>query len=57
MYYEGKEYEMRPNERRPGHLSKELKEALGMFPSTPPPWLINIQRYGPPPSYVRDAVV
>jgi hypothetical protein len=41
-------------ERRPGQVSNELKAALGM-PSEgipiPPPWLINMQRYGPPPSY------
>lgn len=32
-------------------LSPELREALGMSGTTPPPWLINMQRYGPPPSY------
>ncbi len=41
-------------EHHPGVLSDELKTALGM-PSegvpVPPPWLINMQRYGPPPSY------
>ena len=41
--------------RRPacptGVLSKELQEALGMMDGAPPPWLINMQRYGPPPSY------
>ncbi|OIT28510.1 hypothetical protein A4A49_55933 [Nicotiana attenuata] len=36
---------------KPGTLSQELKEALGMPEGTPPPWLINMQRYGPPPSY------
>lgn len=35
----------------PGSLSPELKAALGMGELTPPPWLINMQRYGPPPSY------
>lgn len=29
----------------------ELRRALGMTDNTPPPWLINMQRYGPPPSY------
>jgi len=41
-------------EHHPGVLSDDLKTALGM-PSegvpVPPPWLINMQRYGPPPSY------
>ncbi|ONK56352.1 uncharacterized protein A4U43_C10F7530 [Asparagus officinalis] len=36
---------------KPGMLSHELKEALGMPDGAPPPWLINTQRYGPPPSY------
>ena len=38
---------------RPGVLSEELKAALNMPPSAPPPWLINMQRYGPPPSYAN----
>jgi splicing factor 3B subunit 2 len=28
-----------------------LKEALNIPPGAPPPWLINQQRFGPPPSY------
>lgn len=28
-----------------------LQAALGMDEDIPPPWLINMQRYGPPPSY------
>ncbi|KAF7115930.1 hypothetical protein RHSIM_RhsimUnG0043300 [Rhododendron simsii] len=36
-------------EMKPGILSQELKEALGMAEGAPPPWLINIQSYGPPP--------
>ncbi|KJE96603.1 splicing factor 3B subunit 2 [Capsaspora owczarzaki ATCC 30864] len=57
MYFEGKEFETRVTDRRPGQLSNELKEALGMPISGnsmhlfPPPWLIPMQRYGPPPSY------
>ena len=35
----------------PGVLSPELKQALGMSEMSPAPWLINMQRYGPPPSY------
>ncbi|KAI8327803.1 hypothetical protein BC941DRAFT_385930 [Chlamydoabsidia padenii] len=51
MYYEGKENETKVQEKNPGHLSEELKQALNMPPLAPPPWLINMQRYGPPPSY------
>jgi len=51
LYYEGKEYEVEMKEKRPGVLSKELKESLGMPDGAPPPWLINMQRVGPPPSY------
>ncbi|XP_073991912.1 splicing factor 3b subunit 2 [Rhodnius prolixus] len=56
LYYEGKEYETRLKEKKPGDLSAELRTALGMpvGPSAhkvPPPWLIAMQRYGPPPSY------
>ena len=36
---------------RAGVLSEELRGALGMGDAAPPPWLINMQRYGPPPSY------
>ncbi|KAL9083294.1 MAG: hypothetical protein Q9159_005857 [Coniocarpon cinnabarinum] len=51
VYYEGKEYETNMRHLRPGELSEELKEALNIPPGAPPPWLINQQRYGPPPSY------
>jgi splicing factor 3B subunit 2 len=51
VYYEGKEYETNLRHLRPGELSDELKEALNIPPGAPPPWLINQQRYGPPPSY------
>lgn len=30
-------------EMKPGMLSRELKEALGMPDGAPPPWLINMQ--------------
>ncbi|CAO1625476.1 unnamed protein product [Parajaminaea phylloscopi] len=50
-YYEGKEYETKFKERKPGDLSAELKEALSIPPMAPPPWLIAMQRFGPPPSY------
>eukprot|EP00741_Cyanophora_paradoxa_P004808 tig00000829_g4665.t1 len=52
LYYEGKEFEVRLKEKRPGQLSEDLRRALGMTnEAAPPPWLINMQRYGPPPSY------
>jgi len=43
-------------EKKPGDLSDELRTALGtpIGPNNqlvPPPWLIAMQRYGPPPSY------
>ena len=36
---------------KPGKISGELKEALGIPEGAPPPWLVNMQRHGPPPSY------
>ena len=51
VYYEGKEYETNLKHLRPGELSEELKDALNIPPGAPPPWLINQQRFGPPPSY------
>jgi len=53
LYHEGKEFEVSLKQKRPGQLSDELKQALGMPDGAPPPWLINMQRYGPPPSYPR----
>ena len=62
LYYENKEYEYGSGvkDRKPGNLSSRLLEALGVTPGSKmalnpalfcPPWLINQQRYGPPPSY------
>ncbi|KAI6010282.1 hypothetical protein EDC04DRAFT_2871259 [Pisolithus marmoratus] len=51
MYYEGKEFETSLKHKRPGELSPELVEALSIPPLAPPPWLISMQRFGPPPSY------
>jgi len=51
LYYEAKEFEITMKEKKPGQLSEDLKKALGMPEGAPPPWLINMQRYGPPPSY------
>jgi splicing factor 3B subunit 2 len=56
LYYEGKEFETRMKDKKPGELSDDLRTALGMpvgpnSQRVPPPWLIAMQRYGPPPSY------
>ncbi|RUS17529.1 splicing factor 3b, partial [Jimgerdemannia flammicorona] len=51
LYYEGKEFETKLKEKKPGSFSDDLKGALGMPPLAPPPWLINMQYHGPPPSY------
>ena len=56
LYYEGKEFETRLKDKKPGELTNELRQALGMptgpnAHKCPPPWLIAMQRYGPPPSY------
>lgn len=56
IYYEGKEYETRLRELKPGELTDDLRTSLGMplgnnASKVPPPWLIAMQRYGPPPSY------
>lgn len=51
MYYEGKEFEGRSRDSRPGYLSEALRSALGMGHLAPPPWLHAIQKYGAPPSY------
>lgn len=50
LYYEGKEFETRLKEKKPGDLSEELRTALGMpigpnCHKIPPPWLIAQQRY------------
>ncbi len=56
LYYEGKEFEARMKDKKPGILSEDLRIALGMptginADKVPPPWLIAMQRYGPPPAY------
>jgi splicing factor 3B subunit 2 len=59
LYYEGKEFELAHtrSDVKPGKLSKRLRESLGMTnDKAPPPWLTNMQRYGPPPSYSGLAV-
>ena len=52
----GKEMETKLKEKKPGNLTDDLRIALGMptganAEKIPPPWLIAMQRYGPPPSY------
>ncbi|CAO3625188.1 unnamed protein product [Cunninghamella echinulata] len=52
LYEERKQISSKFNIKTYGELSDKLKEALGMTsPLTPPPWLYQMQRYGPPPSY------
>lgn len=56
LYYEGKEFETRLKQKKPGNISDDLRISLGMpigagAEKIPPPWLIAMQRYGPPPSY------
>lgn len=51
VYFEGKEFDAQLTNKRPGQLSAELMAALGMAEGAPPPWLINMQRHGMPPSY------
>ncbi|KAK0705135.1 hypothetical protein B0H67DRAFT_613600 [Lasiosphaeris hirsuta] len=51
VYHEGKEWEADYRVFKPGDLSEALREALGMQPGFPPPWLLQQQRVGPAPSY------
>jgi len=51
VYYEGKEWEADYKYFKPGELSEGVKDALGIQPGFPPPWLLQQQRMGPPPSY------
>lgn len=61
LYYEGKEFETVLKDKKPGELSNDLRIALGMPTGPnghkiPPPWLIAMQRYGPPPSYPNQKI-
>ena len=51
VYYEGKEFDKRMRKYRPGKLTRNLRNALGISATTIPPFVQNMQRYGPPPSY------
>ena len=54
IYYEGKENEVVSSKFKPGHISAQLREALGMAPLNsasgtaaiePPPWLFKMQEF------------
>ncbi|CDK29383.1 unnamed protein product [Kuraishia capsulata CBS 1993] len=52
VYYEGRETrDDSYRDLRPGKLSAELRNALGLPPGVAPPWIPLMQRLGPPPSY------
>ena len=51
VYYENKESEQKMKIYKPGRISEKLRVALGIPENSPPPWIINMQRYGPPPAY------
>jgi splicing factor 3B subunit 2 len=56
LYYEGRELEQGNDfaaTKKPGVISERLRDALGMHEGAPPPWLVKMQQYGPPPSYPR----
>lgn len=50
-YFEGKEDEVKMRWYKPGKISAELRKALGIAENSAPPWIISMQRFGPPPSY------
>ena len=51
LYYESKEFEPKTRDFVAGVLSENLKKALGMPEGAPPPYLMQMQQHGPPPSY------
>ena len=51
IYFEGKENEVTDHKFKPGRISSELSEALGIAENQAPPWIVNMQRYGPPSAY------
>lgn len=51
IYYENKEHENKMKIYKPGRISEKLRISLGIPENSPPPWIINMQRYGPPPAY------
>ena len=51
VYYENKEFENRMKNFQPGRISLNLRSALGINETSIPPFVANMQRYGPPPAY------
>lgn len=52
LFYEGREMEDETLKRfRPGVVSEELRQALGVAKGMGMPWIGKMQMYGPPPSY------
>lgn len=53
LYFEGKEFESKWNydKFKPGQLSLKLTSALGLRTGESPPWVRQMEKYGPPPSY------
>ena len=51
VYYENKEFENKMKKFQPGRISSQLRTALGISETGIPPFVANMQRYGPPPSY------
>lgn len=51
IYFEGKEDEVKMRSYKPGKISEDLRRALGIGENVNPPWLVTMQRFGPPPSY------
>jgi splicing factor 3B subunit 2 len=44
-------YENKMKIFKPGRISEKLRVALGIPENSHPPFIINMQRYGPPPAY------
>lgn len=51
VYFELRELEVDARSFVPGTLSDELRSALGMQKDDPPPWIVAMQRWGPPPGW------
>ena len=48
VYYEGKETDKHMRKYRPGKLTRRLRATLGISGLAIPPFVQNMQRYGPP---------
>ncbi|KAI8060850.1 hypothetical protein BC940DRAFT_245952 [Gongronella butleri] len=58
LFYENKGFHDAMQQLKPGSLSPDLREALGMTTElSPPPWLHAMQRYGPPPAYAATMTI